>query len=341
MPESETADDSALEYTPPLSPWCTSGQYWPSSHGPVYRASSRWVSCFTAFVTRGRPRQGLCLLALATIVSTYVPSVGFRTSHMSDFRKPKAKKNGPLISNRYKLSRVHAVLVGISPDADACPAYPLPAFTAHRLLSIAAAGALPEDCEGEGYDGKLNPRTLTGKKQLPVLQGDGVPTAPGAIGMPESLEICSFLIGRHGLSVPCATGRADVDAFVRSLLDKNVMNPLTLTRLTKMPVPDWDDPRDVSYHLWKHAKKGDLCAFESPREDARAIVALNEKLQELPALMLGDGCLNPWGWGMDDVILLPWLRRLTCIKGIEFPKGVETYMSAVGAQVVNYAQHAV
>mmetsp|Transcript_30154 Transcript_30154/g.67999 ORF Transcript_30154/g.67999 Transcript_30154/m.67999 type:complete len:245 (+) Transcript_30154:196-930(+) len=203
------------------------------------------------------------------------------------------------------------------------------------------SGALPEDCEGEGYDGKLNPRTLTGKKQLPVLQGDGVPTAPGAIGMPESLEICSFLIGRHGLSVPCATGRADVDAFVRSLLDKNVMNPLTLTRLTKMPVPDWDDPRDVSYHLWKHAKKGDLCAFESPREDARAIVALNEKLQELPALMLGDGCLNPWGWGMDDVILLPWLRRLTCIKGIEFPKGVETYMSAVGAQVVNYAQHAV
>ncbi|EJK66632.1 hypothetical protein THAOC_12434, partial [Thalassiosira oceanica] len=60
MPESESADDSGLEYTPPLYPWCTSGQYWPSSDGPVYRASSRWVSCFTAFVTRGRPMQGLC-----------------------------------------------------------------------------------------------------------------------------------------------------------------------------------------------------------------------------------------------------------------------------------------
>ncbi|EJK71556.1 hypothetical protein THAOC_06987 [Thalassiosira oceanica] len=44
MPESETADNSALEYTPPLSPWCTSGQYWPSSDGPVYRASSRLMS---------------------------------------------------------------------------------------------------------------------------------------------------------------------------------------------------------------------------------------------------------------------------------------------------------
>ncbi|EJK51817.1 hypothetical protein THAOC_28978 [Thalassiosira oceanica] len=30
MPESERADDSGLEYTPRLPPWCTSGQYWPS-----------------------------------------------------------------------------------------------------------------------------------------------------------------------------------------------------------------------------------------------------------------------------------------------------------------------
>ncbi|EJK52021.1 hypothetical protein THAOC_28750, partial [Thalassiosira oceanica] len=60
MPESETADNSALEYIPPLTPWCTSGQYWPSSDGPVYRASSRWVYCFTAFVTRGRPKLCCC-----------------------------------------------------------------------------------------------------------------------------------------------------------------------------------------------------------------------------------------------------------------------------------------
>ncbi|EJK77790.1 hypothetical protein THAOC_00358 [Thalassiosira oceanica] len=28
MPESELAEDFALEYIPPLPPWCTSGQYW-------------------------------------------------------------------------------------------------------------------------------------------------------------------------------------------------------------------------------------------------------------------------------------------------------------------------
>ena len=206
------------------------------------------------------------------------------------------------------------------------------------------SGALPKDCEGEGYDGDLNPRRLTGKKQLPVLEGPGVPTTVSdAIGMAESLEICSFLIARHELVLPCATGRSDVKGLVDYLLDKNVMNPLTLTRLTKMPVADWADPRDVSYHFWKHKKKGDLLQFDTPEQDAAAIAALNAKLAELPAMLQGEDCssINSWGWGMDDVLLLAWLRRLTCIKGVEFPQPVAAYLSGVGKQVVDYKKHAV
>ena len=208
------------------------------------------------------------------------------------------------------------------------------------------SGALPKDCEGEGYDGDLNPRSLTGKKQLPVLQGDGVPTQAGAVGMAESLEICSFLIGRHQLVVPSATGRSDLQGIIDFLLDKNVMNPLTITRLTKMPVPDSADKRDVSYHLWKHTKKGDLNEFPTSEEDAACIAKVNEKLAELPSMFHGTDengvpCLNSWGWGMDDVLLLPWLRRLTCIKGIVYPKQVQEYMATVGKQVEDYSKHAI
>jgi len=203
------------------------------------------------------------------------------------------------------------------------------------------SGAIPQDCDGEGYDGDFNPRDLTGKKQLPVLEGPGVPTKLGAKGMPESLEICAFLIGRHQLVVPCASGRSDVQTLKEYLLDKNVMNPLTLSRLTKMPVQDWADPRDVSYHLWKHRKKGDLLKFATEEEDETAIAALNAKLAELPAMLRGENCLNSWGWGMDDVLLLPWLRRLTCIKGVVFPREVVAYMEGVGQQVVDYRKHAV
>ena len=76
---------------------------------------------------------------------------------------------------------------------------------------------------------------------------------------------------------------------------------------------------------------------------AAAIVALNVKLAELPSMLKGENCssVNVWGWGMDDVLLLAWLRRLTCIKGVEFPEPIVAYMSGVGKQVVDYKQHAV
>ena len=60
IPGLDSAGNSALEYISPLLLWCTSGQYWPSSEGPVCRASSRWVCLLLAFVTLGPPKQGLC-----------------------------------------------------------------------------------------------------------------------------------------------------------------------------------------------------------------------------------------------------------------------------------------
>ena len=50
---------------------------------------------------------------------------------------------------------------------------------------------------------------------------------------------------------------------------------------------------------------------------------------------------NAWGWGMDDVLLLPWLRRLTMIKGIEYPAKVAAYMAATTDELCDYTLHAV
>ena len=84
-----------------------------------------------------------------------------------------------------------------------------------RVLYGYGAGADPKKCDGHGYG--TGPLPLTGKKMLPVLCGEGVPSAPGASGMPESMEICSFLIAKHGLVVPCDSGREDVKKFTAEL----------------------------------------------------------------------------------------------------------------------------
>jgi len=195
------------------------------------------------------------------------------------------------------------------------------------------AGADPAKCSGHGYG--IGPTPLTGQKMLPVLQGPGVPCAPGATGMPESMEICAYLIARHQLVVPCESGRGDVKKFTAELTA--LKSELTEHRIVRMPIHDWADPRDVAYRRYK--KK--LPLVVPPVEAQPELLAqLNSKLSQVPALLHGRDCLNAWGWSMDDVLLLPLLRAFTSVKGAIFPPAVEAYLGVENTQMTDYRQHA-
>jgi len=207
-----------------------------------------------------------------------------------------------------------------------------------RVVYGYGAGADPEKCSGHGYG--TGPLPLTGKKMLPVLEGQGVPCAPGARGQPESMEICSFLIARHRLVAPCDSGRDDVKKITAEL---TALKPaLVEDRLVKMPIYDWADARDVAYRRYKKKLPIEVPPITAQPEE---IAQLNAKLAELPALLKGHDkgapCLNEWGWGMDDVLLLPLLRAFTCVKGAVFPPAVEAYLNIEATQMTDYRKHAV
>lgn len=163
-----------------------------------------------------------------------------------------------------------------------------------RVVYGYGAGAKPEKCEGHGYG--AGPTGLTGQKLLPVLEGDNVPCAPGAKGMPESMEICAFLVGEHRLVTPCESGRADLKKITSEL---TALKPaLVEDRIVRMPVFDWADSRDAAYRRWKKKLPIELPPLEPQSE---LVEQLNAKLAEVPALFRGKNCLNAWGWGIDDV----------------------------------------
>ena len=158
--------------------------------------------------------------------------------------------------------------------------------------------------------------------------------------MPESMEICSFLIAQHGLVAPCDSGRDDVKKLTAEL---TAFKPsLVEDRVVKMPIEDWADPRDVAYRRYK--KKLPI-EVPPPTEQPELIAALNAKLAEVPALLKGNDkglpCLNAWGWGMDDVLFLPLLRAFTCVKGVVFPPVVDAYLNMEATQMSDYRKHAV
>mmetsp|Transcript_118459 Transcript_118459/g.334968 ORF Transcript_118459/g.334968 Transcript_118459/m.334968 type:complete len:330 (+) Transcript_118459:71-1060(+) len=195
-----------------------------------------------------------------------------------------------------------------------------------RVLYGYGEGAVPEACGGTGYNPGGGPVALTGNKMLPVLEGEGVPVAEGARGMAESLEICSYLIAKHGLVAPCDSGRPDVSNFRAEL--REIAGQLIKPREIKMPIKDWEQPGDTAYAKWKYSTKFGFDYDAAEAATPQLLASVNEKLKELVPLIRGTDSLNSWGWGMDDVILLPDLRRLTCVKGVVFPPEVIKYMSA-------------
>ena len=56
----------------------------------------------------------------------------------------------------------------------------------------------------------------------------------------------------------------------------------------------------------------------------------------------GAPTLNAWGFTMDDLLLLPLLRNLTCCKAIEWPPTARAYVEQVEALgVATYFAHAI
>ncbi|KAL3916528.1 MAG: hypothetical protein SGPRY_006781, partial [Prymnesium sp.] len=116
-------------------------------------------------------------------------------------------------------------------------------------------GADPELCEGFGYSPSEGPIQLTGKKQLPVLTGQGLPLRNGVEALTESLEICSFAaaVSKKPAVAP-ATGRADVSSWLDRVA--GVSAGLVRPRVLKLDLSDFRDDRDVAYARWRSEQGG-------------------------------------------------------------------------------------
>ena len=112
-----------------------------------------------------------------------------------------------------------------------------------------------------------------------------------------------------------------------------------LVMQVRMPIEDWADPRDVAYRRYKKKLQPNMPP-PPVAPQPQQLAQLDAQLAQLPALLRGRGCANEWGWGMDDVVLLPLLRAFTCVAGVAWPAEVEAYLGIEQTQMVDYRKHA-
>jgi len=174
------------------------------------------------------------------------------------------------------------------------------------------------------------------KTNLPVLEWLSSHT-------PDPLDIIDMLEkSTPHRSIPPRTDREDLDQWLEET--KKVRQDLSRPRVIKMPVKDWADQRDERYAWRKYEKKGGFNYKNALARTADLLVEINLALETFNDKILFDEfSVNKFGIGMDDLLVLPHLRTLTCVKGIKWPKKLRRYLENSFEETIAglYFNHAV
>ena len=192
-----------------------------------------------------------------------------------------------------------------------------------------------------GYGDMEGPKLLTGKKILPVLEVED--KSGQKIYLRESLDLVDYLEGYNGepnRKLPPA-GRKDLTAWLKKA--KESLSVLTRPRILKMPLEDWKKPEDIAYAVNKYTTR---FGFDYAKAEAATDEHLEKMagyLEELDELLASDEAANAYGRSIDDIVLIPNLRTLTCVKGLRWPKKVKAYVEngCKDAGIETYSAHAV
>lgn len=160
------------------------------------------------------------------------------------------------------------------------------------------------------------PKKLLGKKSLPVLEMNGTLT-------PESLAIVDLvdsLDGADNKMFAPATER--FDKWRQRFLD--VMRPLMRPRIIQLRhLKDFETDEDVKYSRESHK---DFNYEEALANTDKYTREAHAQLQELDAMLHSSGAANASGRSLDDILILPVLRNITCVRGIDYPPKVREYI---------------
>eukprot|EP00438_Fugacium_kawagutii_P002676 Skav222017 [mRNA] locus=scaffold2020:414126:416606:- [translate_table: standard] len=181
-------------------------------------------------------------------------------------------------------------------------------------------------------DDVVTPTKMTGKKVLPILEMDGE-------AMGESLDIVAKIDAIDKPILAKAADRKDIDQWLKG--NKDLMRTkLTRPRDASALYPEFATRAARATWVKNHQLSGSSFeeALESSEEQREEYLKqMNDELPKLAEMIHGDTVnegeaitplLTTWlrGLSYDDITLWPTLRRLTIVKGIQWPEKLRKYL---------------
>lgn len=176
-------------------------------------------------------------------------------------------------------------------------------------------------------DDEVTPIGLVGKKVVPILiKNDGS-------AMPESLDIVRYVDENFGEKILADNVRPELEQWISDV--NSYYNRLLSPRFVKIGLEEFNTQSAVNYFTKKKTETvGDFA--ENIANSAQYIKKINTDLTALSALLKAEDKANGEQLSIEDILLFPILRNLTCVKGVIYPNNVEHYMKKM-AELVKIA----
>ncbi|MGC7560443.1 GrxB family glutaredoxin [Pasteurella sp. PK-2025] len=202
-----------------------------------------------------------------------------------------------------------------------------------RAMMIFGLKNLPVDLEVILNDDEATPVSLVGKKVVPILiKEDGH-------AMPESLDIVKYVDHYDGKPVLKGQVRPEIEERLSNITSYS--NYLLMPRFVKLDVAEFATQSAIDYFTKKKTDYiGDFAMHWAKTEEYLA--RLHEDFQKLEALVLGEQSLNR-ELSLEDILVFPILRNLTCVKGLTFPEKLNHYVKTMShlSKVKLYTEQAI
>ncbi|GJH43150.1 GrxB family glutaredoxin [Pasteurella canis] len=170
-------------------------------------------------------------------------------------------------------------------------------------------------------DDEVTPTNLVGKKVVPILiKEDGE-------AMPESLDIVNYIDTHYGTPIVQKDVRPEVEAVLKDITSYS--NYLLMPRFIKLDVPEFATQSAIDYFTKKKTEYvGDFAQHMSKTDEYLSRLKLD--LDKLESLVIGGTSLNQ-SLSLEDILVFPILRNLTCVKGLKFPEKIDNYVKKMSA----------
>ncbi len=182
-------------------------------------------------------------------------------------------------------------------------------------------------------DDEATPVGLVGKKVVPILIKEN------GEAMPESLDIVKYVDETYGEKLLSDNVRPEINDWIKKV--GAYYNHLLLPRFVKLGLAEYATQSAVDYFVKKKTESiGDFA--ENLANSAQYLALLTPDLAELDKLIVNAEAANGQ-LSLEDILLFPMLRNLTCVKGLQLPPNVADYVAKMAelSKVELYTDRAV